>query len=144
MKKMLLTLAIAVTTMSAFAREEGVSQKVLDAFRTEFATANNVTWTTENDYYKASFVYNSKYVFAYYTSDGEFLALTRYLSPVDLPILLQNNLKKKYEGYWISDLFEASKSEGTTYYITIENADTRLVLKSEDNSWTTFSKVKKS
>ena len=36
MKKMILTLAIAVSTLSAFAGDENVNQKVLDAFKTEF------------------------------------------------------------------------------------------------------------
>lgn len=143
MKKMILTLAIAIASLSSFASDGQVNQKVLEAFKTEFTTATEVAWTTESGYYKATFNYNGKYVFAYYGEEGEFLGLTRYLSPADLPIILQNNLKKKYEGYWISDLFEASKSGGTNYYITIENADTRIILKSADNSWTTFSKIKK-
>lgn len=142
---MILTLAIAISTLSSFASDVNVSQKVLDAFKTEFAAAKDVEWTTESNYYKATFNYNGKFVFAYYSSEGDFMGLTRYLSVTDLPILLQNNLKKNYEGYWISDLFEASREEGTSYYITIENADTKVVLKSTDNnSWTSFIKSKKS
>ena len=34
------------------------------------------------------------------------------------------------DSYWVSDLVEVSKSDGTYYYITLENADTQLVLKS--------------
>ena len=144
MKKMILTLAITIASLSSFASDKNVNQKVLDAFKSEFTTAKEVEWTTESDYYKATFNYNGKYVFAYYSQDGEFLGLTRYLSPADLPIMLQNNLKKNYEGYWVSDLFEASKNDGTSYYITVENADTKIILKSADNSWSTFSKIKKS
>jgi len=144
MKKMILTLAIAVTTLSAFAKDENVNQKVLDAFKTEFSTAKEVEWSVGADFYKATFNYNGKYVFAFYNEEGELLGLTRYLSPSDLPLALQNNLKKNYEGYWVSDLFEASKDDATNYYITLENADTKIVLKSAENSWNTFSKIKKS
>lgn len=120
---MILMLAIALSTLSAFATDENVNQKVLDAFKTEFNSAKEVEWSVGSNYYKATFNYNGKYVFAYYNENGDLLGLTRYLSPVDLPIALQNNLKKSYEDFWISDLFEASKNEGTIYYITLENAD---------------------
>ena len=91
---MILTLAIAVSTFSAFASDENVNQKVLNAFKKEFNTAREVEWTTGSNYYKATFVYNEKHVFAYYNENGELLGLTRYLSPVDLPMNLQKNLKK--------------------------------------------------
>jgi len=148
MKKIIVTLAIAVSSLSAFAgtvpNEENVNQKVLDAFKNEFVTAKQVEWTVASGYYKAMFVYNERYVFAFYSENGELLGLTRYLSPLDLPLALQNNLKKNYENYWVSDLFEAVKSDETHYYITVENADSKIVLRSSGNGWSTHSKTKKS
>ena len=141
---MILTLVIAITTLGAFANDENVNQKVLDAFKTEFTTAKDVEWSVGSNYYKATFNYNGKYVFAYYNENGELLGITRYLSPSDLPLTLQNNLKKNYEGYWVSDLFEASKDDATNYYITLENADTKIVLKSSENRWDIYSRIKKS
>jgi hypothetical protein len=145
MKKMIMTLAIVVGTLSAFAGEENVDPKVLNAFKAEFKTAKQVEWTAGNNYYRATFTYNDKHVFAFYNSEGELLGLTRYISLVDLPLMLQGNLKKKYSDYWISDLFEVAKNEGTTYYITLENADTKIVLKASDgNDWNMYQRIKKS
>ena len=144
MKKMIVTLAIAVSTLSAFAGDENVNQKVLDAFKTEFAAAKEVEWTVGANFYKATFNYNGRYVFAFYNENGELFGLARYLSPVDLPLVLQNDLEKNYEDYWVSDLFESSKNESTNYFITLENADTKIVLKSSGNSWDIYNKVKKS
>jgi hypothetical protein len=63
---------------------------------------------------------------------------------IDLPISLQSSLKKGYEGYWISDLFEVSNNEGTNYYITMENADSKVVLKSTSGgNWNNFKKLAK-
>ena len=144
MKKIILTLAIAVTTLSAFAFK-GVNEKVLKSFQSDFNTAKEVVWTAGNNYYKAAFTYNEKHVFAYYSADGELLGVTRYLSPADMPMHLQTELKKDYNNYWVSDLFEVSKPEGTAYYVTLENADTKLVLKAENgNDWNYYQKVKKS
>ncbi|MBL7733381.1 MAG: hypothetical protein JNM88_19595 [Chitinophagaceae bacterium] len=144
MKKMILTLAIAVSTVGAFAREANVSEKVLNAFNTEFKAATNVEWTIATDYYMASFQYNEKYINAFYSTEGELLGLSRNLSPADLPLNLQTSLKKEYADYWISDLLEVAKSEGTSYYITLEDADSKIVLKaSGGNGWTNYKKVKK-
>jgi hypothetical protein len=145
MKKIILMLAIIINSMAAFAREENVSKKVLDAFKSEFATVKDAEWTAGSDYYKASFTYNEKHVFAYYSPDGDLLGLTRYISPADLPMSLQINLKKNINGYWISDLFEVAKNGTTSYYVTLENADTKTVLNSTGGSdWGVFKTVKKS
>jgi hypothetical protein len=57
---------------------------------------------------------------------------------------LQTGLKKDYSNYWISDLFEVSNSDGTGYYITLENADSKVVLKSTGgDNWKTYQKKTK-
>ena len=145
MKKLVLTLAIAITTLSAFAGEAGVDQKVLNAFSKDFKTAKEVAWTIGTNYYRADFTYNEKHVFAYYEKSGELIALTRYVSPNDLPLALQGSLKKNFSEYWISDLFEVANNDGTSYYVTVESAESKVVLKASDGkTWDQFSKLKKS
>ncbi len=142
---MMLTLAFAISSLALFAAgEEKVNQKVLDAFKSEFGAAKNVEWVAGSNYYKAAFVYNEKHVFAYYSTEGDLLGLTRYISPADLPMNLQLSLKKDAANYWISDLFEVAKNETTTYYITLENADEKVIFKSSNgSSWEEFKTVKK-
>ena len=144
MKKIIVTMAIAISSLSAIAMDGSVNQRVLDAFKTEFATASEVEWTIGTDYYKASFNYNGKYMFAFFNDNGEMLGMTRHLSPLDLPLALQGNLKKNYEGFWISELFEAVKSDETNYFVTIENAENTYVLQSSGNNWSVYKKTKKS
>jgi len=142
MKKIILTLAIALGTLSSFAAgEETVSSKVLTAFESDFVGAKEVVWASSRDYYQASFVFNGQHVNAFYNTEGSLMAMTRYISSLDLPLSLQTNLKKEYSNYWISDLFEVSNSEGTTYYITVENADQKITLKSASGeNWRTYKK----
>jgi hypothetical protein len=144
MKKILLMLAITISTISAFANDEKVSPKVLEAFQNEFTAAKEVNWSSGENYYKAEFMFNGQHVNAFYSTAGELLGLTRYITVLDLPLSLQASLKKNYDGFWISDLFEVSKSNNTGYYITLENADTRVIMKaSADDEWTVYKKVKK-
>jgi len=146
MKKMMVALAMILTmsSITAFAGDGDVSAKVLNAFQQDFSSAAEVKWTEGDNYYKASFIYNSQFVSAYYSIDGELYGVTRYISSLDLPLNLLMSLKKDYSQFWITDLFELSKKEGTSYYITLEDADTKFVLKASDGSdWTTYKKIKK-
>jgi hypothetical protein len=45
MQKIIVMLAITMSSLATFAREENVNKNVLDAFSQEFAAAKDVTWT---------------------------------------------------------------------------------------------------
>jgi len=144
MKKIIMALAITISTVSAFAGEKEIDPKVLESFKTEFATAKEVAWSAGSNYYKAEFIFNSQYVTAFYGLDGELIGLSRFITSVDLPLSLQTGLKKNFSDYWVSDLFELTKKNSTSYYITLENADTQLMLKATaDEGWVVYKKVKK-
>lgn len=139
-----MTLAIAVSSLFAFAGEENVNKDVLNAFNKEFTGAREVKWTVNTDFYRVAFLFNNQYISAFYNSNGELLAMTRNLSILNLPLKLQAALRNNYSEYWISDLFEISNEEGTNYYITMENAEGKVVLKSDSNTeWNVFKKMSK-
>ena len=144
MKKIILSAVFAslLATSSLFAAETPeVNAQVLNAFKTQFAGATDVEWSTGSNFYKASFQYNNNYVFAYYNTEGEFMATVRNISSVNLPLMLQTNLKQNYDDYWISDLYELAKNDGTAYFITLENADQKIILKSSGGTeWTLHKK----
>ena len=145
MKKILLVLGLVATmgVCSAYPSER-VSQKVLTSFKTEFTNAQNVEWETGNNYFRASFTMNEQRIFAYYNVNGELLSIARYISSIQLPVNLFTDIKNNYSKYWITDLFEVSNSEGLHYYVTLETADSKLVMHSGNGgSWSTYSKNKK-
>lgn len=144
MKKIILTIAIVLSVFAVFANETKVNSAVLNRFSNEFAGATEVKWTSGSNFYKASFVYNTQPVTAFYSFEGEMLGLARNISSLDLPLNLQASLKKEYGGRWITELFELSNEEGTNYYITLEQADTKIVLKSTNGSqWSVYKKAAK-
>lgn len=144
MKKMIIAATMFIT-VSAFANEvKNINPKVLHSFKTEFSTAQKVVWTASPDFYRASFEINDRKVVAYYTTDGELIGLTRNISSAQLPVHLQGSIKNNYSDYWISDLFEVSNNNGTSYYVTLEDGENKLVLTSEDGSdWSTYKKDRK-
>lgn len=144
MKKMILTIAIALSSLFVFAAEQNVNATVLNAFNKEFKGAQQVEWTATEDYYKANFVFNGQHVAAFYSTEGNMLAMTRNISSLDLPLSLQTNLRNDYSSYWISDLFEVSNADGTNYYITMEKADGKVMLKSNSGGkWSSYKKITK-
>ena len=136
-------LLLAAAVSNAYPSEK-VSPKVLAAFKSEFTSAKEVVWETGNNYFRAAFSMNEQRVFAYYSIEGELLSIARYISSFQLPVNLFSDLKNDYKKYWISDLFEVSNSEGLHYYITLETADTKLILRSSNGGdWSTYTKNKK-
>lgn len=145
MKKIMMMLALMVTLSTSFAfAGETINKQVANAFRNEFAGATDVSWTAEKTYYKVTFTMDDQKLLAFYNTRGEFLAVTRFISSFELPHDLQSSLKKSYRNYWISDLFEMVTSDETGYFVTLENADSKVVLRSIDGSnWSLYLKSNK-
>jgi len=147
MKKFILMLVTLVTIGSgaAFAKdEETVNQQVLNSFKQEFADARDVSWQTNREFVKATFTLNDQVMFAFYSQTGDLLAITRNISSDKLPISLLTGLKKNYSEFWITDLFEMVAGGGSTYYVTVQNADVEVVLKSNEfGSWEVYKKSRK-
>jgi len=146
MKPILIAVALLAGTFTkSFAAEvPAVEPTVLKSFNTTFANATEVDWsTTTNDLYKAKFALNGRYVTAYYTADGTMAALTRHISASELPVILQTNLKNNTKGKWVTDVLEVTNDSSVHYYVTLENADTKVVLKSSSTYWSTFQKQHK-
>ena len=147
MKKIFLSLAaVALMGISAFANgnDETVSQKTLTAFKSDFSNATHTTWEQKDGFIKATFSFNGQVLCAYYDNDGQLKAVVRNILSDKLPINLLASLKKDYDEYWITDLFEISADNETTYYVTVENSNKKIVLKSDGTSyWNVFSKEKK-
>ena len=145
MKKIMLVFGFLVAVAVSYAYpSEKVSPRVLASFKSEFSKAENVEWETGNNYFRATFSLNEQRMFAFYSVDGELISMARYISSLQLPVNLFKNLRNGYSKYWISDLFEVSNSDGLHYYVTLETADTRLLVRSSNGGdWSTYSKHKK-
>ena len=144
--KILIGVFIFITGISsAFANDnEEVDSKIVRSFQKEFAGAQNAHWVTTKDFVKVTFTLNEQVVYAYYGQDGSLLGVTRNILSGQLPINLLTDFKKNYSNYWITDLFEMAVKGDNVYYLTLEDSDHKVVLKSNGtNGWDVFSKDKK-
>lgn len=146
MKKLFIVAMILLTGLSTtFANlRETVNEKISKAFTEDFAGAQEVKWENKENFAKATFKLGNQVMFAFYSQDGELLGVTRNIVSTQLPINLLSDLKKGYNNYWITDLFEMGTNSNTTYYVTLENSTHTVVLKSTGTEgWSVFSRTKK-
>ena len=148
MKKTILAWAVMLTVglTSAFAnKSEDINQNAIAAFRNDFTTATNVSWQQGKDYVKATFSLNDQIMYAFYNQQGELLGVMRHLLVNQIPLNLSKDIKKTYlSEYWISDLIEMSADGQTHYYISLENGDETVILKSDaSGNWKLHKTIKK-
>ena len=143
-------LALAVTlTMgltSTFASSsEDINRNAIASFKSDFSQATNVSWQEGKDYVKATFTLNDQIMFAYYSKESnELMAVVRNILSDQLPINLFTSLKRDCNNEWITGLFEMAKPDHTVYFASVENADERIVLKSNGTSdWVVYKREKK-
>ena len=149
--KKIITAIVAMVLLTATAtfangtnKDNNIDERVEKSFRKEFSTAEATSWTKINDIYKVQFVLNGQVMFAYLNEDGVLLGAYRNILSNQLPMPLMTQLKEDYAGYWISELFELAKENQTNYFVTIENGDQKITLKSENaNNWNIKTKTKK-
>jgi hypothetical protein len=150
MKQFILSIATMLmmgVSVSAFAgkNDDGVvNQLAVKSFKKDFNGASNIIWEQRDTYTKATFSLHGQVLFAYYNNDGDLKAVVRNITSDQLPINLLSSMKKEYGDFWISDLFEIVSDDQTSYYVTLENSEKKIVLKSQGTEfWSEFKKERK-
>ncbi|HYV53065.1 MAG TPA: hypothetical protein VE933_00640, partial [Chitinophagaceae bacterium] len=121
MKRTIFTLALSLILGTAsFANNDvTINQKAEQSFKKEFTQAKDVSWQKAGEMVKATFTLNERVLFAYYSESGDLVAVTRNITPDQLPITLVSSLRKNYAEFWVSDLFEMVSGGQTNYYVTL-------------------------
>jgi hypothetical protein len=136
--------AAPVTLAPSAAAVTGKGNDVIAVFHKEFRSADVMQVEKKKDYTKVTFQMNGVVMFAYYSTDGDLVAVVRNILSTQLPIRLLMQLKQNHPDCWITDLFEVDHDGQTVYYASLENSDLKLTLRSADtNSWETYQKETK-
>ncbi|HEV3221765.1 MAG TPA: hypothetical protein VGZ90_02755 [Puia sp.] len=147
MKKgfIILIAAFFLTATSTYAakKEGDIPQYVVSAFNNNFYFAGNVQWQKMDNYYEVIFNQHGKTLFAFYSEDADFMGIANYILSDRLPVTLKSDLNTKYSNYWISDLFTYSINDKPGYVVTLENADQKIMLKSDNGkTWHLYRSVR--
>jgi hypothetical protein len=84
-------------------------------------------------------------MYAFYSDDAEFMGTAKNVLSDKLPDALQTEVKNKFQAYWITDLVNYQVAGKNGFLATIENANEKIVLKTDNNQhWQVYSKESKS
>ena len=139
---LLLTLGVS-TSFAANNNMNPDNGGVNASFRKDFKQAELLSTDPGKDYTKFTFKLNGAILYAFYSQNGDLLAVTHNMKVTELPISLLLQVKRDHSDCWITDCFEIDSNGATSYYITLENADTTLTLHSEGSTWETYLKTTK-
>ena len=146
-KHIALTVAVIMTLGigSSFAAPivKNGQENINNSFHRDFRQAELLSTNAGKDYTKLTFKMHGVILSAFYSDNGELLAVTRNIPSSQLPLRLLMDLKNNYANYWITDLFEINTNGSSSYYITLENADTKLTLRSNETAWDSYTKTTK-
>lgn len=138
MKKIILSMAIVLALFSsAFAGHTGNTKELaVAAFQKDFHKASDVRWAVTDNYVQATFSMDKETLYAYYDFQGNLIGLVHHILTTSLPENLRKDIKKHYNNYWVSELFEVTSDAGVYYYVQLKNANETLVLSTEGtNGW---------
>ena len=123
-----------------------VPQPVKDAFNSHFKNSDFQRWVMIKDSYVATFKADDKWRDAYFTKDGEYKGIGKYITMDLLPVSVQETLANSYSGYEVSELYQWECTDsGLSYFAVLKNAKNELTLQLSpygDVSFSQKSKIK--
>lgn len=147
--KQIITFAAAVLiTLSSFASPivvpaEGINGEIRLSFAHDFKGAQLMGSETREAFTRLTFKMNEVIMTAWYSNQGALLAVTRNILSNELPLNLMLGLKSNYGAYWITELFEFNGNETNCYYVSLENADQKVTLRSNGDRWEVYTNTVK-
>lgn len=139
-----LILVMTVSSSFAFADSNDVIRQANANFKQHFKNAQLISTDVSGKYTKLTFKQDEVIMTAFYSNKGVLLAVVRNILSSDIPAGLREDLKASYNGYWITELFQINGEGVNCYYVSLESADSKVVLRSvDDNNWEIFQETDK-
>lgn len=151
MKKLVLTLVMFASLLGAATASDGSSKKtnvndrIESAFKKEFAGATSVTWEhiRKHDIYEAKFIFNYERLNAYFDVEGNLIAMGRFVTESNLPLVLRKNIHERFDEYTICEVVEYTTNNETSYLVVLESEKATLVVQGYISGGTSIFKKEK-
>jgi hypothetical protein len=127
MKKFFLALSLltTVTLMAARPTTELENPKAVEVFQRQFAGAQNVMWSTVNEFSKVSFTWAGHRTEAYFNRNAELVAAIRSIFYSQLPLAVVRAAELQFREKMVLEVRELTNEEGTTYSFLLEKKGKR-------------------
>jgi len=136
MKKLFIALMVTfAAATSAFAKDVNkVTERAIHNFNYDFKGAQQVNWTSKNNFIKADFVLNGQRMEAFYNTSGEIIGTSKNITLDQLPTSAKRTFAKRYNGYTVKEAIRFEGTEESAYYISAENEKESVILKVSDDA----------
>jgi len=139
-----LLLTVAVSTAFAHVIIIDPNPGVEEVFKKEFAGAENVSWSQQENYQKATFVLAGHRVIAYFNEDNELAGCIRDVFYDQLPIAVMKAVDQKFPGADIQEVREITNNDGTSYLLRADLKNKKYKVRiASDGNITDIEKLKK-
>lgn len=148
MKKILFCGAVLIycllVSISGKAQATEAPAEVQKTFNEHFKNAQIARWIPIQDSYVATFTQGHDYRDAYFTTDGEFKGVGRYITIDMLPVTVQEKIKNAYAKYDMSELYQFDCVEsGICFFAVLKDDKKELILKLDTTGDVSYSKKNK-
>lgn len=147
MKKIFLSLSLLLTVAAgtAFAGDATEpSPGLQETFKQEFPGAQNVSWSYQEGYQKATFILGGRRSLAFFDSNNELAGSVRDLFYDQLPLTVMKAADKKFPEADFTEVREINNADGTTYMLIAELNSKKYRLKiSSSGSITEVERINK-
>jgi hypothetical protein len=148
MKKILFSSTVLIycllIAVASNAQTTDIPSDVHRAFDEHFKNASVARWVPIQDSYVATFTQGQGYKDAYFTTDGEFKGVGRYISVDLLPITVQEKINSNYSNFEVSQLYQFDAVEtGISFFVVLKNDKNEITLKMDGTGDVSFSQRNK-
>ena len=121
--------AVAITATSFAKSPETANTKAQRNLNEEFKDAKQIDWSSKGSLTEATFEWNGQKLQAFYTQDGEQVALSRQVSVDQLPVKALHAIKNRYSDYKTTEAIEFNSADaGLSYYVSMEKGNKKTIL----------------
>ncbi|MEO7923267.1 MAG: hypothetical protein ABIR30_06270 [Chitinophagaceae bacterium] len=133
MKKIILIVSLLFTAgaTAVFANNDPQpDEEVLNMFKKEFTAAENVIWSRQGEYDKATFLLAGHRVVAWFNpATTQLEGSIREIFFDQLPLTVMTAIDRKFPEAEISNVKEINNSEGTSYKVLLQSNKKRYYIK---------------
>ncbi len=140
-----MSLLMTVAASTALAHNKNrTGPGIEEVFNQEFAGAENVSWSRQDNYQKATFILAGHRMIAYFNEDNELAGCIRDIFYDQLPLMVMQAIDKKFPKADMQEVREITNADGTSYLLRVDHNNKKYKVKvSTTGSFTDIEKLEK-
>lgn len=127
-------LGLSLVACSNSIPETKVPSVVLNTFKANYASAQQVEWDKYQGKYEAEFKIGTEELEALYSADGKQLMVKQDLALTAIPAAISASVQKNFQAYVIDDIDQVTRDGKTYYQVELEakgKSDKKIVMSAD-------------